>query len=108
MCCTPLLSVPLPTTDASELATRFQALADPTRLRLLSLVSERGDVCGCELVEPLGLAQPTISHHLKVLFKAGLLAKERRGRWIHYSIDETAIDSLRQALAPAEQKAPSS
>lgn len=105
LCCTSVLNVRLPESDASELAARFQALSDPTRLRLLSLVSDRGDVCGCELVEPLGLAQPTISHHLKVLFEAGLLAKERRGRWIHYSIDDAAVDSLRQALAPAKQEA---
>jgi ArsR family transcriptional regulator len=98
VCCTPLLTVPLPRTDAEDLAARFGALAEPARLRMLSLISARGDVCGCELVEPLGLSQPTVSHHLKVLFEAGLLAKERRGRWIHYSVDPEAVEGLRDAL----------
>lgn len=98
MCCTPLLTVPLPQADANELADRFKALSDPARLRVLSLISERGDVCGCELVEPLGLSQPTVSHHLKVLFEAGLLGKERRGRWIHYSVNSEAVEGLRDTL----------
>jgi ArsR family transcriptional regulator len=99
LCCTPLLQTPLSDTDAGELADRFSALADPSRLRLLSLISQRGEVCACELVEPLGLAQPTISHHLKVLYETGLLGRERRGRWIHYWVDQNTVDSLRQALA---------
>ena len=98
-CCTPLLTVSLPESDASLLAERFKALADPARLRMLSLVSERGEVCGCELVEPLGLSQPTVSHHLKVLHGAGLLERERRGRWIHYRVDQASVDGLRDALA---------
>lgn len=97
-CCTPLLTVTLLEADADRLAARFKALADPARLRILSLVSERDEVCGCELVEPLGLAQPTVSHHLKVLWEAGLLMRERRGRWIHYSVDSTAVEGLREAL----------
>ena len=76
----------------------LEALADPTRLRLLSLVAERGEVCGCELVAPLRVAQPTVSHHLKTLFEAGLLERERRGRWIYYRIDQKAVADLRQAL----------
>jgi ArsR family transcriptional regulator len=100
-CCTPLLTVSLPQQDADELAVRFKALADPARLRILSLVSERDEVCGCELVEPLGLSQPTVSHHLKVLWEAGLLERERRGRWIHYSVDEESVQGLREALATA-------
>lgn len=102
-CCTPLLTVSLPEADADALATRFKALADPARLRILSMVSDRGDVCGCELVEPLGLAQPTVSHHLKILWEAGLLLRERRGRWIHYTVDEASVEGLREALATKER-----
>lgn len=98
-CCTPLLTVSLPQEEAAELAARFKALADPARLRILSLVSEREEVCGCDLVDPLGLSQPTVSHHLKVLWEAGLLTRERRGRWIHYSVDTEAVDGLTSALA---------
>ena len=98
-CCTPLLTVSLPEADADALAARFKALADPARLRILSMVSDRGDVCGCELVEPLGLSQPTVSHHLNVLWEAGLLHRERRGRWIHYTVDEESVEGLREALA---------
>lgn len=97
-CCTPLLTVTLPEGDAADLATRFKALSDPARLRILSLIAARDEVCGCELVEPLGLAQPTVSHHLKVLTEAGLLSRERRGRWIHYSVDAASVEGLREAL----------
>ena len=100
-CCDPLLEEPLPESEAADLAGLFKALSDPTRLRLLSLIAERGEVCACELVEPLRLKQPTVSHHLKVLFEAGLLHKERRGRWIHYQVNETMVGALRDALAPA-------
>ena len=98
-CCTPLLTVSLAEEDATALASRFKALADPARLRILSLVSERDEVCGCDLVDPLGLSQPTVSHHLKVLWEAGLLTRERRGRWIHYAVDEAAVAGLTAALA---------
>lgn len=101
LCCTPLLTVPLPESEATDLAGLFKALSDPARLRLLSLISERGDVCACDLVAPLGLAQPTVSHHLKVLFEADLLDRERRGRWIHYRVKEATVEALRTALAPA-------
>ena len=101
-CCTPLLTVSLPEADADALAARFKALADPARLRILSMVSDRGDVCGCELVEPLGLSQPTVSHHLKVLWEAGLLVRERCGRWIHYMVDEESVEGLRDALVPRQ------
>ena len=107
LCCTPLLTVSLAERDATDLAERFKALADPARLRILSLVSERDEVCGCELVEPLGLSQPTVSHHLKVLHEAGLLERERRGRWIHYRVDRGAVDGLRDALRSGERLATS-
>ena len=68
--------------DAEELARRFAALADPVRLRLLSLIATAGEVCSCDLLEPLGKAQPTISHHTKALADAGLIVGEKRGRWV--------------------------
>src|SRR5689334_12163577 len=74
--------------QATELAEAFKALADPARLRLLSIIatSEGGEACACNLVEPLGRAQPTISHHLSVLVDAGLLEREKRGRWAWYRV----------------------
>ena len=98
-CCTPLLESPVTAGDAEHLASRFQALSDPKRLRLLSMISERGEVCACELVGALDLSQPTISHHLKVLHEAGFLTRERRGRWIHYAVDAEGVEGLAGALA---------
>jgi len=85
---------------ANDLSKGFTALSDPIRLRLFNLIasSESGEVCACELVEPLGKSQPTISHHLKVLFDAGLLNKERRGTWIWYSVSKDKVVALRSAL----------
>lgn len=85
---------------ANELADGFSALSDPIRLRLFNLIAscETGEVCACELVEPLAKSQSTISHHLKVLFEAGLVEKERRGTWIWYSVVKTKIAALRTAL----------
>ena len=85
-CCEPLLSGPLEEAEAEELAAALKVLADPARLRLLSLVAAAptGEACACELVTPLGRSQPTVSHHLKVLHEAGLLAREQRGKWVYY------------------------
>lgn len=78
------------------------ALADPVRLRIVSMLmeSEDGSCCGCDLVEPLGLSQPTISHHLKVLREAGLVAGEREGRWVHYSVIPERLAEVSEALSP--------
>lgn len=85
-CCAPLSDAPLGEGDAVRLAGVLKAVADPTRLRLLSLIadSERGEVCVCDLTAPLGLSQPTISHHLKVLLGVGLVDREKRGVWVYY------------------------
>ena len=84
-CCAPLLDEPLATEEAARLAEWYGVLADPTRLRLLSLISAAGEACAaCDLVDPLGVSQPTVSHHLKVLREAGLVDNERRGKWIYY------------------------
>ena len=101
-CCAPLMEAPLASDDAEVLAAVLGALADPARLRLVSLLaaSPDGERCGCDLTEPLGLSQPTVSHHLKVLHEAGLLDRERRGRWVYYSLREDRLAALRTILSP--------
>jgi ArsR family transcriptional regulator len=100
-CCTPLLSAPLGEHDAETLAAALQALADPARLRLLSLIAccPGSEACGCDLTAPIGLSQPTVSHHLKVLHEAGLLDRERRGKWVYFKVRPEPLASLRSALS---------
>jgi ArsR family transcriptional regulator, arsenate/arsenite/antimonite-responsive transcriptional repressor len=102
-CCEPVMDAPLSEDDAEELAAAFKVLADPARLRLLSLVANasEGEVCACDLVTPLGRSQPTISHHLSVLVDAGLLTRERRGKWAWYAVVPERLAVLCQVLAPA-------
>ena len=100
VCCAPLRREVLSTADATQLAAQFAALADPVRLRLLSLLANDGPVCACDLVEPVAKSQPTVSHHLKVLSEAGLVTSERRGRNIWYAVVPGALEALRAALAP--------
>jgi len=100
-CCPPLLERPLGRADAERLAHVLKVLADPARLRILSMIAAREDACVCHLTEPLGLSQPTVSHHLKVLHEAGLLEREQRGRWVHYRLAPEGLDAVRGALAPA-------
>ena len=91
-----------------QLATAFKAIADPARLRLLSFIAAQpeAEACVCYLTAPLGLSQPTVSHHLKVLYDAGLLERERRGTWIYYRIVAERLAMLRDALAlPGERVA---
>ena len=99
-CCEPVLSAALSQEDADELADAFKVLADPVRLRLLSLIgsSAEGEVCACDLVEPLGRSQPTVSHHLSVLHDAGLVTREKRGRWVWYAVVPERLEVLRDAL----------
>jgi ArsR family transcriptional regulator, arsenate/arsenite/antimonite-responsive transcriptional repressor len=100
-CCPPLAREPLGAEDATTLARTFKALADPTRLRLLSLVAahDGGEACVCDLIEPVGLSQPTVSHHLKVLVDAGLLMREKRGVWAYYTLVPTAMNALAAVLS---------
>jgi len=100
-CCPPLLAGRLQLEDATRLAIIFRVLGEPARLQILSLIAAQPsqEVCACELVETLGLAQPTVSHHLKVLYEAGLLTKERRGTWIYYHILTEKLAMLREALS---------
>ena len=99
-CCEPLAAGRLDAEQADALARRLKLLADPTRLRLLSmlLASAGGEACTCDLVEPLGLSQPTVTHHLQRLADAGIVRGERRGRWTYYSIDKEAVESITDAL----------
>lgn len=101
MCCAPVGDRPLSEEEAAAAARVFAALADPARLRLLSLLAaaERGEVSACDLVSPLGRSQPTVSHHLKVLHAAGLVERERRGAWVWYRISPEQLDALRALLA---------
>ena len=101
-CCAPVLRDELAKRDADELASRFRALGDPGRLRLLSFLAAQpgGEACVCHLTEPIGLSQPTVSHHLRVLCEAGLLERERRGTWMYYRLLPERMAELREALAP--------
>lgn len=95
-CCAPREREPLSAEDAELVARAFKAMADPARVRLVSIVasSASGEVCVCDFTEPLGLTQPTVSHHLKVLVDAGMLTRDKRGIWAYYSLVPGALDSL--------------
>jgi ArsR family transcriptional regulator len=100
-CCSPLLAGSLTPDEAIHLAAICRVLGEPVRLQMLSLIAAQPnrEVCACELVEPLGLSQPTVSHHLKVMYEIGLLEKERRGTWIYYRIVPAKLAVLREALS---------
>lgn len=95
-CCAPLVKEPLGQTDAERLAVTLKALADPARLRLLSIVasSEGHEACVCDLMDPIGLSQPTVSHHLKVLTEAGFLTRSKRGTWAYYRLVPEALEQV--------------
>src|SRR6266542_5544631 len=99
-CCEPVLAEALAEEDATELAAAFKVLADPARLRLLSLIANAagGEGCACDLVGPLGRSQPTVSHHLSVLTDAGLITREKRGRWAWYRVVPERLAVLRDTL----------
>lgn len=100
-CCWPVIDAPMDQPAAERLATVLKALAEPTRLRLLSLVAahEGGEACVCDLTDPVELSQPTVSHHLKVLVDAGLLQREQRGKWAYYRLVPGALDALAALLS---------
>jgi ArsR family transcriptional regulator len=102
-CCGSVAAGPLAETDAEDLAAAFKVLSDPVRLRMLSFVAsaESGEVCACDLVEPSGRSQPTVSHHLALLVGAGLLTREKRGRWAWYRVVPERLSTLQAALAPS-------
>ena len=104
-CCAPLTREPLTASAATDLARALKAIADPARLRLLSLIAahEGSEACVCDLTEPLGLSQPTVSHHLKVLVDAGLLTRDKRGVWAYFTLVPGALDSLADVLSSAKR-----
>jgi ArsR family transcriptional regulator len=94
-CCAPLAAPEMDTTEADATAGLFKALADPHRVRIVNLLSNSdGPICVCDLMEPLGLSQPTVSFHLKKLRDAGLIRREQRGTWAYYEIDRDALARL--------------
>jgi ArsR family transcriptional regulator len=99
-CCEPVLTETLGEGEAAELAAAFKVLADPARLRLLSMIANAhgGEGCACDLIGPLGRSQPTVSHHLSVLTNAGLITREKRGRWAWYRVVPERLAVLRDAL----------
>ena len=101
-CCAPLTQAPLSSDQAHDLAHRLKAIADPARLRLLSLLlaNENLEACTCDLTEPLGLSQPTVSHHLRKLHEAGLVTAERRGVWTYYRAVPQTLSAIADALTP--------
>lgn len=101
-CCAPLAREPLSSSQADQIAPVLKALADPVRLRLLSIVASHagGEACVCDLTECFELSQPTISHHLKVLHGVGLLDRTKRGTWVYYRVRPSALADLAALLSP--------
>ncbi len=101
-CCSPVVGQVLPPAQAETLAASLKALADPTRLRLVSLVAAHAgqEACVCDLTVPVGLSQPTVSHHLRILVDAGILAREQRGRWAYYRLLPDTLTELAQLITP--------
>ena len=99
-CCPQVLAAPLSETEAEQLALGFKALADPVRLRLLSLIADApgGTACSCDLEGPVGKTQSTVSHHLSLLADAGLITKEKLGRWVNCTVVPERVAALRDAL----------
>jgi ArsR family transcriptional regulator len=94
-CCAPLAAPLLDDEEAVATAELFKALADPARVRIVNVLATTDNpACVCELIEPLGLAQPTVSHHLKKLVDAGLLEREQRGKWAYFSLKRDAVEKL--------------
>lgn len=102
-CCVPRVTSSLTAEDAERVSRVFKALGDPTRVRLLSLIAagDGGEACICDLTEPVGLSQGTVSHHMKLLADAGLVTREQRGRWAYFALNDGALDAAADALRPA-------
>jgi ArsR family transcriptional regulator len=100
-CCTPVVRQVIKPDEADVLAAGFKALSDPARLRLISLVAARAgqEACVCDLTEPVGLSQPTVSHHLKLLMDAGILTREQRGKWAYYKLVPDTLNILAGLIA---------
>jgi ArsR family transcriptional regulator, arsenate/arsenite/antimonite-responsive transcriptional repressor len=100
-CCTPVVREVIQPIEAEVLARGFKALADPARLRLISLIAahQGGEACVCELTDPIGLSQPTVSHHLKILVDAGVLIRHQRGKWAYYRLVPDTLNALAALIA---------
>ena len=101
-CCPQMLRTLLSSAEAEEMAAALKVIADPARLRLVSLLAASGnqEACVCDLTEPLGLSQPTVSHHLRVLADAGVVEREQRGRWAFFRLVPERLEIVRRALTP--------
>ena len=101
-CCSPLTGGSLEPAAAERLAHIFKALADPARVRLLSMIAaaEGAEACICDLTEPLGLSQPTVSHHMKLLVDAGLVSRQQRGKWAYFRVIDDALEQVARVLSP--------
>lgn len=99
-CCSPVTEGALDEVSAAEIADALKVLADPARLRLVSMIAaaETGEACACDLVAPLERSQPTVSHHLSMLVDAGFLTREKRGKWAWYRVDRDRLRSLAALL----------
>lgn len=99
-CCAPVTGGVVAPAQAEQLARAFKALSDPSRVRLLSLIAAQdgNEACVCDLVDFVGLSQPTVSHHMKQLVNAGLVTREQRGKWAYYRVDDGALSALSEAL----------
>lgn len=100
-CCSPLTGGALDSAAAERLASVFKALGDPARVKLVSLIaaSEGGEACICDLTGPLGLSQPTVSHHMRMLVDVGLVSREQRGKWAYYRVVSEALDRIAAAVS---------
>jgi len=100
-CCSPLTGGALDSAAAERLASVFKALGDPARVKLVSLIaaSEGGEACICDLTGPLGLSQPTVSHHMRMLVDVGLVSREQRGKWAYYRVISEALDRIAAAVS---------
>ena len=100
-CCAPITRDVISAGNAASLARSLKALADPARLQLMSMIAahEDGEACVCDLTEPLGLSQPTVSHHLRILTEAGFLSRSKRGTWAYYRLVPAALDAVTSFFA---------
>jgi ArsR family transcriptional regulator len=101
-CCAPLAREPLPQSGADELASLFKAVADPVRLRLLSLIAchDGGELCVCDLLDAFDMTAPSVSYHLRILREAGLVSSERRGTWVYYRVNPEVMARMSAVLVP--------
>lgn len=101
-CCEPLTAGALNDSAAEQLARVFKALGDPARVKLVSMIaaSDGGEACVCDLTDPVGLSQPTVSHHMKVLVDAGLVSRDQRGKWAYYRVVDDTLRIIAEAINP--------